>query len=239
MSRPGGAALVIALHGSAHPGASVFARQLVRAVEERLGVSGGSVATAWVDARRRTLDAELARGASVVVPGFLTDGYHVSVDIADAVASGGRRAVVTGHVGPYLDEALVDRLRQAGGSGDGVLLAAGGSRREASNDEVRRAAHRLGRRLGVPVEVGFLYFAADASPADALVRLAARGCTDVTAAAYFLAPGQWTDRLASVPDPGGIVRRTTEPIGVHPALVDAIVSLYLDAVGHVRLRRAS
>lgn len=206
---------MVALHGSAHAGASVVADDLRDAVAARL--PDIEVATAWVDARVRTLSPELTAGA-VVVPAFLTAGYHVDVDVP---ASGG---LVTPHVGPRLLGALAERLVEAGGPGDAILLAAAGSKRPEALDEVERAAAALWRRFGVPVRVGYLY-GGGASVEERAVELAAEGFGEVSVASFFLAPGLYSARLDALP-----VARVAAPIGVHPALVDAVVSLFRGAV---------
>lgn len=209
--------LVIALHGSSHPGAAGLASALGRAVSSRL--EGVAVRTAWVDERVRTLDAALGGGRVVVVPGFLTAGYHVLDDLPGAAAG---RAVVTGHVGPHLIEALVDRVGEAG-TGDAILLAAAGSLRAEARAEVERVGGRLGGLLGVPVRVGYVY-GQGSTVEEAFAELSSDGFRDVTVAAYFLAPGLYEGRLTRLG-----AARVTGPLGDHRVLVDALARLYLGA----------
>lgn len=72
-----------------------------------------------------------------------------------------------------------------------LLIIAHGSRREASNDEVRLLAEQV-RAQAAPchghVEVAFLELASPSIP-DALAALAARGVTRVVVFPYFLAAG--------------------------------------------------
>ena len=217
--------LVVALHGSPHPGAAAFASDLRDAVAARL--DGVGVETAWVDARVRTLSSALTQGA-IVVPAFLTAGYHVGVDVPGAACD----AVVTGHVGPLLLDAVADRVREAGGPGDAILLAAAGSKRAEALVEVERVATHLCWAFGVPVRVGYLY--GDGATVEArAAELAADGFRDVTVAAYFLAPGLYAERLAGLP-----VARVGGPIGVHPALVGAVAGLYREAAEGSNTSRA-
>jgi sirohydrochlorin cobaltochelatase len=209
--------LVIALHGSPHPGAAAFADELRGVVAGRL--DGAEVETAWVDARVRTLSSAQTQGA-IVVPAFLTSGYHVGVDIPDAASE----AVVTGHVGPLLLDAVADRVREAGGAGDAILLAAAGSKRAEALNEVERVANHLCWAFGVPVRVGYLY-GDGATVEDRAAELAADGFRDVSVATYFLAPGLYAERLDALP-----VARVGAPIGVHPGLVEAVAGLYREAV---------
>lgn len=225
-------ALVIALHGTRRPEGLDFAEALTAAVASRL--PGVRVEPAWVDIHDVLLPQTLAGvGDAVVVPAFLTAGYHVGTDVPDAIASVARRrsrVVATEHVGPLLGDAVHDRLLQTGPLPDAVVLAAAGSRRTSALDEVDAAARDLERRIRRPVRVGYLY-AASPTVAEAVDRLRERGHRDLAVATYALAPGLYQQRLDSLP-----VRAVAEPIGVHPALVDAILARYLSATG---LRRAA
>lgn len=72
-----------------------------------------------------------------------------------------------------------------------LLLIAHGSRRAASNDEVRALADAVRAQPGQPyehVEAAFLELAAPGIPAG-LAILAARGATEIVAFPYFLAAG--------------------------------------------------
>lgn len=241
MPRP----LVIALHGSEHPGAAALADELVTLVGAEL--PGVQVSTAWVDARARAfcvdqlpvpelvegepVEGELVEGGlvegdpvggpTVVVPAFLTAGYHVLEDLP-ALVDGG---VLTTHVGPDLLDAVADRVIEVEGPGDAILLAAAGSKHAEARAEVEAAASELGVRFGVPVRVGYLY-GDGASIEAAAAALIADGARDVTVATYFLADGLYTARLQGLP-----VARLSRPIGAHPVLVDAIVQRYAHSVG--------
>lgn len=214
-------ALVLALHGSRHPRARAVADGLRDAVAARL--PGVTVLTGWVD----VLDPHVADvlgglDEAVVVPVFMTAGYHVDADLPRAVAAAGVRGRVTRHVGPHLLGAVADRLRQAGGPGDAVVLAAAGSLRPGSLAEVALAADALAARLGVPVRPGFLYAAAPPVE-DAVAALLAEGFADVSVAPYTIAPGLFGARLARLG-----AARVAEPVGVHPVLVDAVVAAWAE-----------
>lgn len=211
--------LVLAVHGTHDPDGIRTSGELRALVAGRL--PGVQVHLGWADLLTPTLTQTLELlGHCVVVPVFLTTGYHVVVDIPAAVEASGRRARVTGRVGDGLVPALADRVAEAGGHGDAVVLAAAGSRRAASVREVHSAAERLAVLLGVPVEPAFLTAAEPTVPA-ALASLAARGLDDVVVASYLLAPGAFHTRLRGLA-PG----RVTAPLGAHPLLVEAIVERY-------------
>lgn len=214
------APLVVALHPSRDPGWAAFAAALRDAVAAAL--PGVAVRVADLDGLAEALRAA---GGGVVVPAFLTRGHHVAVDVPDAVARSGVAARVTDHVGPLLAAAVAGRIREAGGPGDGVLLAAAGSARASALREVEDAAAHLAGILGVRVSVGYLYDG-PASVEDAAARWAEAGASDVTVAPYVLAPGRHAARLAALGLP-----RVAAPIGVHPVLVAAIARRYRAAAG--------
>lgn len=72
-----------------------------------------------------------------------------------------------------------------------LLIIAHGSRRAASNDEVRQLAERVRTHAGKAydhVETAFLELAEPSIP-DGLAALAARGASEIVAFPYFLAAG--------------------------------------------------
>lgn len=222
------AALVLALHGSRHPGALAVASGLRESVASRL--PGVKVLVGYVDVLAPTV-ADVLAGVpdAVVVPVFLTAGYHVTADLPEALERRLRRSdegatsrspVLTPHVGPRLLDAVASRLAEAGGPGDAVVLAAAGSRRPDAVAEVVAAAAALQERLGVPVRAGFVY-AASPSVEGAFAGLVADGHTDVAVAPYAIAPGLFEERLHALG-----AARVAAPIGVHPVLVDAVVAAY-------------
>lgn len=214
--------LVLAVHGTRSPAGAEVTEELRRTVAARLPRVG--VQTGWVDLHRPTLTETLTRVEdAVVVPVFLTTGYHVADDIPQAVADSGGRAVVTEPVGDSMIAAVADRLLSAGGPGDAVVLAAAGSRRQQSVDQVLAAARKLVEIVDRPVSAGFLT-AASPTVADAVSAARAAGHGRVSIAPYLLAPGLFSDRLSAC---GADL--VADPIGVHPTLVDGIVRRYLTA----------
>jgi len=211
--------LVLALHGSRNPGAPRVAGELRDAVASRL--PGVSVTVGYVDVLApHVSDVLVDAPGAVVVPVFLTAGYHVASDLPDAVAAAGATATLTRHVGPLLLDAVAERLAEAGGPGDGVVLAAAGSLRAGSVGEVEAAATALEARLGVPVRPGYIY-AATPPVESAFAELVAEGRTDLSVAPYAIAPGLFEDRLRALG-----ATRVSAAIGVHRVLVDAIVAQY-------------
>lgn len=213
--------LVLALHGTRRASGTAFAERLRGAVASRL--PGVDVQLGFVDIHdERLADVVRRTPASVIVPVFLAAGYHVDHDVALAVEASGGRAVATSHVGPELTAALADRLHQSGGPGDAVVLAAIGSSRPGARDEVYSTARRLSGLVGRPVEPGFI-FASEPSLADAVAGLRRRGHHDITVATHAILPGLYQLHIAELD------LHASEPIGLHPRLLDAITSRYLAA----------
>jgi sirohydrochlorin ferrochelatase len=227
------AALVLCAHGTRDPLGRETVRAVLAAVAERL--PGVEVLEAYVDVHGPEV-AEVVAGlpvahgdavAGVVVPLLLAAGYHVHVDIAQAVAD---RADVrsTGALGPddLLVDVLVERLEAAGAQRGGVvvLAPAGSSDARAQADSADMAA-RLEQRWGGTVHLGY---AAGPVPTVADAVVSARslaGGEPVAVASYLLAPGFFQRRIE---ESGADV--VTGPVAPHPKLVDIVVARYRSAL---------
>lgn len=225
--------LVACSHGTRSlPGRAVVEelREAVRAARPGLRVEA-----AHVDVQEPELGAVvgqlLADGERcTVVPLLLSSGYHVRVDIADALQGSDGRAVAAAALGPdeVITEALVDRLEEVLGTpveqfeGAVVLAAAGSSDARAAAD-VAAAVASLSARTGRAVTSGFLS-AQEPTVAAAVAAARGAGASSVALAGYLLAPGVFSARLASA---GADV--VAEPLGVHPALVDLVLARYDEA----------
>lgn len=132
----------------------------------------------------------------VVVPLLLTVGFHVQVDIAQAVA-GRSNAVAAAPLGPdpRLAKLLDERLGELPKEWGIVLAAAGSSRPEAAEQIEVLAADLAVRR---PQRVLAAYGAsARPSVPEAVAQLRAEGAAGVAIASYLLAPGYFHDQLAT------------------------------------------
>lgn len=219
--------LVLVLHGTSSPAGQQVAADLVVAVAVRL--PGVEVHLGWADVLSPTLTETLTGlGGAIVVPAFLTAGYHVTSDLPAAIQASGGRARLAGLIGPALVDAVADRLLAAGGPGDAVVLAAAGSTRPRAVDEVAEAARQLAQRIGRPVIPAFLT-AAKPSVIEAVAQLRASGHDRVAVASYLLAPGVFAERLQTV---GADV--VSDPIGVHPLVVEAVAHAYAVVVAEKR-----
>jgi sirohydrochlorin ferrochelatase len=206
---------------------------VLAAVAERL--PGVEVLEAYVDVHGPAVAEVVAAlpraegdgAAGVVVPLLLAAGYHVHVDIAQAVA--GRPDVrATGALGPddLLVDVLVERLAAAGAPHRGVVvLAPAGSSDARAQAASADMARRLERRWGAAVQLGF---AAGPVPTVADAVAAARASAPgepVTVASYLLAPGFFQRRLE---ESGADV--VTGPVAPHPLVVDLVLARYRSAL---------
>ncbi|MGL3804662.1 sirohydrochlorin chelatase [Paeniglutamicibacter sp. R2-26] len=156
---------------------------------------------AYVDVQEPGLGAVLAAlppgEDAVVVPLLLSEGFHTSVDIAEAVATrpATRTAAPLGP-DPRLAGVLARRLAEAGHRpGDAVVLAAAGTRIESGQRQAARMAQLLAAELGQPVAVAYCSAAAPSVP-DAVAAARAAGAQRVGIASFLLAPGFFHDRLS-------------------------------------------
>lgn len=202
-------ALVLCAHGTRDPDGRAAVRSVVDEVAALL--PGVDVHEAFVDVHgpfvadvvaglpaKDPADAAAPAGAlaGVVVPLLLAGGYHVHVDIAEAVASR-NDVVATPALGPddRLVDGVLDRLRQAGAPrGAAVVLVAAGSSDERAQADSAEVARRLAERWDGPVTLGF---AAGPAPSAADAVRAARAAAPgrVVVASYLLAPGFFQRRV--------------------------------------------
>jgi sirohydrochlorin ferrochelatase len=175
---------------------------LVDAVAARM--PGRRVVSGFVDVQQPDLATTLTSASgAVVVPLLLSAGYHVHVDMRQAVASADRAVdspLLAAALGP--DDRLVDllssRLEQAGVGGDDVVvLGAAGSSDQRAVADCRDMAARLSSVLGSPVDCGFIS-ASGPRLADAVRRARThRPGRRIAVATYLLAPGYFAELAAA------------------------------------------
>lgn len=201
---------MLVAHGTRDPAGAAVVHELAELVRRHVP----DVRVAYADVRQPDVTAVLrdCPGPAVVVPAFLSAGYHVRVDIPEQVAASGAQAVITPHVGLDLVSVARHRLLAAGWvPGQPVVLAASGSSDPRSRAEVYDAAWRLGAS-----RVGFVATSEPAladvlEPGDAV-------------ASWFLAPGLFHRRAVAA---GAAV--TAAPLGAHPAVAASVVRRYRHA----------
>lgn len=266
MTRP---ALVAISHGTSSPDGSAAVRGLVKAVGARLMRGGGMLPGAaghaasgaaalrlgHVDVEQPDVPATLASlpagMPAVVVPLLLSAGYHVHVDLAEAVAAEGARAVeLAAALGPddRLARVLVRRLLEAEWRpGDVVVLAAAGSSDARAVADCAEMAERLARELGAPVSPGYLSAAEPTLEAAVQRAAAAAGAAGgaagarrrVLVASYLLAPGYFQDLAVETARAAGAAA-VTEPllrVGVLPP--DELAELVVDRFGAAAARMST
>jgi sirohydrochlorin ferrochelatase len=210
-------ALVGISHGTSSPEGQRAVRGLRDAVAEAVARrhpdAPPSVRLGHVDVEQPDVPATLASlGAgepAVVVPLLLSAGYHVYVDLTEAVADERtRRVVLSGALGPddRLAAVLLRRLEVAGlRDDDRIVLAVAGSSDRRAVEDCRDQAARLAAASGRDVALGFLSAAEPRLPdAVAAARATARAEASAGASAvgsagrvivanYLLAPGYFDD----------------------------------------------
>ncbi|CAN5145011.1 sirohydrochlorin chelatase [soil metagenome] len=191
------------------------------------GLLGQRVRVAFVDVLGPTPSEVLSSlddEPAVLVPAFLSSGYHVRVDIPEHVAASGHRDVTVTHAlgpCPQMVRVMCDRLIEAGyRQGDSVIMAAAGTSDRHAQRDLRVTATLLSAAIGTRVE---LAYAATGEPrvADAVAAVRERGAKRVVVASYLLADGLFQDRLC---DAGADV--VTDPLGLHPGTARLIASRF-------------
>lgn len=215
---------VLAAHGTRKPKGVAMVGEVAAGVADLLGKR---VHVAFVDVVGPT-PAEVLSGMksapAVVVPAFLSRGYHVRTDIPLQVAASGHPDVtVAPALGPcpQMVRVVADRLVESGWRlGDSVVLGAAGTSDPLALRDLRVTATLLSATIGTRVE---LAYAATGTPrvADAVADLRARGARRVVVASYLLADGLFQDRLyASGAD------LVTPPLGRHPGIIRLIANRF-------------
>jgi sirohydrochlorin ferrochelatase len=215
--------LMLVAHGTRKQQGVAMIGDLAEQVSETLG---RPVHVSFVDVLGPTPSEVLTQmdEPTIVVPAFLSRGYHVTSDIPTHVdASGHPDVTVTEALGPgpQLVRVLADRLMESGWrQDDSVILAAAGTSDPGAQRDLHMMATGLSAITGSRVE---LAFAATGTPRvpDAVESLRQRGAGRVVVASYLLSEGLFQDRLR---DSGADV--VTDPLGTHPGLVRLIANRF-------------
>lgn len=206
---------------------------------------GHRVEAAFVDVEQPDVPTALsalagsAREPITVVPLLLSAGFHVYVDLTEAVADE-PRAHLAPALGPdeRLAELLARRLAEAGlRDDDAVVLGAAGSSDVRAVRDCEHTATMLAEVLGRPVTVGYLS-AATPRLADAVAEVRERTGARVAVATYLLAPGFFADLARDcgadlVSDP--LLTAADPP---PPELVEVLTDRSVGAVREARSPRA-
>ena len=180
----------------AHGTNNVAGQQRINEVRANIAAlcPGVKVLEAYVDVQQPALPDVVASLAddvqAVVVPLLLTVGFHVQVDIAQAVESR-RQTFAAAPLGPD------PRLAKLGvlPDGWGVVLAAAGSSRPEAAEQIEVLAADLAVRRPERIIAAYGASARPSVP-EAVEQLRAEGIERVAIASYLLAPGYFHDQLA-------------------------------------------
>jgi sirohydrochlorin ferrochelatase len=227
--------LILVAHGTRRPDGVSMIGDLAAQVDPLVG---GTVQVAFVDVLGPTPSEVLSSCAAlshsarpaIVVPAFLSRGYHVRTDLpAHVAASGHPRVTVTPALGPSheITRTVADRLVKSGWRrGDSVILAAAGTSDPSARADLRIAAALLSQLTKSPVELGFAA-TGDPDVRTAVTAARRRGAERVVVASYLLAEGLFQERLrASGAD------LVTQPLGTHPGLARLIARRFGSAAAH-------
>jgi sirohydrochlorin ferrochelatase len=226
-------------HGTSSPTGQVLIEVLAAEIATDLRIRGiaDEVMLGHVDVQQPDVDEVINRLPAdrpvILVPLLLSPGYHVHVDLAEAVnraIESGRDVRRTPTLGPdtRLAEILADRL-PALSDNDEVILAAAGSSDERANESCREMGRLLAAELERPVEVGFL--AGGGVPLKELVEKSRSRGTRPVLANYLLAPGFFDDLARKLVDGGSDSSGVLSPplltngnsgAAVPPRLVDIV-----------------
>jgi sirohydrochlorin ferrochelatase len=221
--------LILAAHGTRRPGGVAMIGDLAAQVSTLLE---RTVQVAFVDVLGPTPSEVLSQVAdgrrAIVVPAFLSRGYHVRSDLpAHVAASGHSNVIVTPALGPsgQIARIVFYQLMQSGWqAGDSVILGAAGTSDYRARADLHTTATLLSALTGSRVSLGF---AATGSPHmhEAVLRARRDGACRVAVASYLLADGLFQQRLHSC---GADL--VSQPLSTHPGLARLIANRFRRAV---------
>ena len=196
---------------------------------------GRRVQVAFVDVLGPTPSEVLsgADGPAIVVPAFLSRGYHVRADLPTHVlASGHPNVTITPALGPSREVVRIigQQLVKSGWRpGDSVILGAAGTSDPRARADLSTTAALLSALIEAPVELGF---AATGDPAvhEAVRNARRQDSRRVAVASYLMSEGMFQERLHAA---GADI--VSEPLGTNPGLAHLIAEQFRRASLGARL----
>jgi len=234
--------LILAAHGTRRPGGVAMIGDLAAQVSTLLN---RTVQVAFVDVLGPTPSdvlSSVVRTAAphehaIVVPAFLSRGFHARTDLpAHVAASGHPNVILTPALGPSAEivRIVAQQLVISGWHpGDSIVLAAAGTSDARARADLDTSATMLSVLTGSRVQLGF---AATGEPhVSQAVDMARAGAGDgngrrVAVASYLLADGLFQERLR-----GSGADLVSQPLGTHAGLARLIVNRFRRAVRPVPL----
>ncbi|OSC25881.1 cobalamin biosynthesis protein CbiX [Mycobacterium vulneris] len=224
-------ALILVAHGTRRPGGVTTVEDLAAQVSTLVR---STVDVAFVDVVGPTPSEVLVRAKvsdrpAIVVPAFLSRGYHVRADLpAHVEISGHPNVIVTPALGPsrHIARIVGDQLVKCGWrNGDSVILAAAGTSDVRARTDLHTTATLVSALTGSRPS---LAFAATGEPQlpEAVDRARARRAGGrVVVASYLLADGLFQQRLHAC---GADL--VSEPLGTHPGLARLVANRFRRAL---------
>ncbi|OBB66518.1 sirohydrochlorin chelatase [Mycobacterium sp. 852014-50255_SCH5639931] len=224
-------ALIMVAHGTRRPEGVAMVEELAA---QASSLTGRPVEVAFVDVLGPTPSEVLSRARAtgrpaIVLPAFLSRGYHVRADLpAHVELSGHPNAIVTPALGPSGQVARIvgDQLVKCGWRpGDSVILAAAGTSDARARADLHTTATLVSALTGSRVSLGF---AATGDPQlPEAVDEARRHAPNarVVVASYLLADGLFQERLH-----GCGADLVSRPLGTHPGLARLIANRFRRAM---------
>ncbi len=223
--------LILVAHGTRRPSGVAMIGDLAAQVS---ALVGRRVQVAFVDVLGPTPSEVLRsaagspdRGPAIVLPAFLSRGYHVRTDLPGHVAASGHPLVTIAPAlgpSPHIARIVAQQLMESGWRrGDSVILGAAGTSDRRALADLRTTATLLSALTGSRVGLGF---AATGSPAvhEAVANARRRGARRVVIASYLLADGLFQERLRCC-----CADLVTPPLGTHPGLAHLIANRFRNA----------
>ncbi len=226
-------ALILVAHGTRRPEGVAMVEELAA---QASSLARRPVEVAFVDVLGPTPSEVLSRARAtgrpaIVMPAFLSRGYHVRADLpAHVELSGHPNVIVTPALGPSGQVARIvgDQLMKCGWRpGDSVILAAAGTSDVRARADLHTTATLVSALTGSRVS---LAFAATGDPrlpeaVDEVRRHARRSNARVVVASYLLADGLFQERLHAC---GADL--VSQPLGTHPGLARLIADRFRRAM---------
>jgi sirohydrochlorin ferrochelatase len=219
--------LLLVAHGTRRPGGVEMIGDLADRVSTLIG---RRVQVAFVDVLGPTPSEVLSytEGPAIVVPAFLSRGYHVRADLPTHVAASRHPDVtVTPALGPSrgIARIVAQQLAKSGWRrGDSVILAAAGTSDRCAQADLRTTAALLSTLLACPVDLGFVATGAPRLQEAVQRARARRSNRRVAVASYLLADGLFQERLREC---GADV--VSPALGTHPGLARLVASRFHEA----------
>ncbi|OBF02869.1 cobalamin biosynthesis protein CbiX [Mycobacterium sp. ACS4054] len=225
-------ALILVAHGTRRPEG---VQQLEELAAQASSLTGRPVEVAFVDVLGPTPGEVLSRvratgRPAIVLPAFLSRGYHVRADLpAHVEQSGHPEVIVTPALGPSGQIARIvgDQLVKCGWRpGDSVIFAAAGTSDPHARADLHTTATLVSALTGSRVSLAFAATGGPRLPeAVDQARRRARRDSRVVVASYLLADGLFQERLHACG--ADLVSR---PLGTHPSLARLIANRFRRAM---------